>query len=237
MNFHINDFDGPLDLLLHLVKQSKMDIYEIQISQIIEQYLDLIHQMQDLNIDMASSYLVMAADLLHLKSKLLINQPDEEEQLEFEFESEEDLRNKLIEYQKYKEITDDFRVLSEKRSEVYTKDPTNLHEYFEDKVMVNEDITLDDLVQAFLAFKKREELLNPIETKITKKEISVEQRTKTIRNILSTKKKVKFVELFDQFTKDYVVVTFLSILDMSKNDEILLNQDKNFGDILIEKRV
>lgn len=237
MNFHINDFDGPLDLLLHLVKQSKMDIYEIQISQIIEQYLDLIHKMQDLNIDMASSYLVMAADLLHLKSKLLINQPDEEEQLTFEFETEEDLRQKLIEYHKYKEITKDFIKLSEKRNEVYTKDPANLNEYFEDKVLVNDSITLDDLVEAFLNFKKREELLNPIETKITKKEISVSERTNSIRSLLSLKSKVKFTELFETYTKDYVVVTFLSILDMSKNNEIILSQEKTFGDILIEKRV
>ena len=72
MNIHINDFEGPLDLLLHLVKSSKMDIYEIEISVIIEQYLDIIEHMQELNIELASSYLVMAAELLHLKSKLLL---------------------------------------------------------------------------------------------------------------------------------------------------------------------
>ena len=80
MNFHINDFEGPLDLLLHLVKKEKMDIYEIEVSQIIEEYLEFIHQMQDLNIDIASSYLVMAAELLHLKSKLLLNQNIEEDE-------------------------------------------------------------------------------------------------------------------------------------------------------------
>ncbi len=236
MNFHINDFDGPLDLLLHLVKQSKMDIYEIQISQIVAQYLDIIHEMQNLNIDIASSYLVMAAELLHLKSKLLINKSIEPEE-EFEFNSEEDLKKRLIEYQKYKDITNELRLLNEKRNEVYTKDPENLHEYYEDKVMVNESITLDDLVNAFLSFKKREELLKPVETKITKKEISVEERTVFIRAFLSKQNKVNFMELFDTLTKDYVVVTFLSILNMSKNNEINITQKDNFGDILIEKRV
>lgn len=236
MNFHINDFDGPLDLLLHLVKQSKMDIYEIQISQIVAQYLDIIHEMQNLNIDIASSYLVMAAELLHLKSKLLINKSIEPEE-EFEFNSEEDLKERLIEYQKYKDITNELRLLNEKRNEVYTKDPENLHEYFEDKVMVNESITLDDLVNAFLSFKKREELLKPVETKITKKEISVEERTVFIRAFLSKQNKINFMELFDTLTKDYVVVTFLSILNMSKNNEINITQKDNFGDILIEKRV
>ena len=236
MNFNINDFDGPLDLLLHLVKQSKMDIYEIQISQIVAQYLDIIHEMQNLNIDIASSYLVMAAELLHLKSKLLINKSIEPEE-EFEFNSEEDLKKRLIEYQKYKDITNELRLLNEKRNEVYTKDPENLHEYYEDKVMVNESITLDDLVNAFLSFKKREELLKPVETKITKKEISVEERTVFIRAFLSKQNKVNFMELFDTLTKDYVVVTFLSILNMSKNNEINITQKDNFGDILIEKRV
>lgn len=236
MNFHINDFEGPLDLLLHLVKSSKMDIYEIKISVIIEQYLKIIHQMQDLNIDVASTYLVMAAELLHLKSRLLLNKQDDEEQDEYEFNSEEDLRNRLVEYQKYKEITEDFKTLKEKRNEVYTKDPSNISEFAQDKVLNNDNITLEDLINAFKEFQKREELSRPIETKITKKELSVHDRTKSIRGILAKKKKVNFVELFEEFSKEYIVVTFLSILNMSKNKEISLTQDKNFSDIIIEKR-
>lgn len=236
MNFHINDFEGPLDLLLHLVKSSKMDIYEIKISVIIEQYLKIIHQMQDLNIDVASTYLVMAAELLHLKSRLLLNKQDDEEQDEYEFNSEEDLRNRLVEYQKYKEITEDFKALKEKRNEVYTKDPSNISEFAQDKVLNNDNITLEDLINAFKEFQKREELSRPIETKITKKELSVHDRTKSIRGILAKKKKVNFVELFEEFSKEYIVVTFLSILNMSKNKEISLTQDKNFSDIIIEKR-
>lgn len=237
MNIQINDFEGPLDLLLHLVKESKIDIYEIEISKIVEQYLDIIHKLQDLNIDIASSYLLMAAELLHLKSKLLINQKIENDEDEYEINNEEDLREKLIEYQKYKEITEDFKVLNEKRQEVYTKDPTSIKEYAEDKVIVNNGITIDDLLKALLEFRKREEYNKPLTTHITKKELSVSKRTSDIRKILSKKNKVNFVELFDDFSKDYIVVTFLSILDMSKNNEILLSQDNNFGNILIEKRV
>ena len=80
------------------------------------------------------------------------------------------------------------------------------------------------------------EYQKPINTKITKKELSVSDRRKSIRNILETKKKVEFTELFETVTKDYVVVTFLAILDMSKNDEILLTQKNNFDKIMIEKR-
>ena len=105
MNYKIkiDEFEGPLDLLLHLIKESKMDIYEINISEIINQYLDFIHSLEDDNIDIASEYLVMAAELIHLKSKLLVNRKDDEEETEeFTINSEEDLRNKLIEYEKYK---------------------------------------------------------------------------------------------------------------------------------------
>ncbi len=237
MNFHINDFEGPLDLLLHLVKQEKMDIYEIEIAKIIEEYINIIHKMQDLNIDFASSYLVMAAELLHLKSKMLLNQSTEDDEEEYEFSSEEDLKHKLIEYQMYKDITEDFRTLNEKRSEVYTKDPTNISEYNEENVLNNSDITIEDLINAFLEFKKRQEHNKPIDTKIARKELSVKERVTIIRQLLAKKPKLNFTDLFESFTKEYVVVTFLSILDMSKNKEIILSQEDNFGNIVIEKRV
>ena len=129
-NFCINDFEGPLDLLLHLVKESKMDIYEINIRMIIEQYLEYIHSLKEKNIDIASEYLVMASELVHLKSKMLINKEEtEEESDEYNINSEEELRERLIEYEKYKEITRSLSELEEKRSEVYTKIPENLKEF------------------------------------------------------------------------------------------------------------
>ena len=235
MNFHINNFEGPLDLLLHLIKQSKMDIYEIEISKIIEQYLDILNKMQEMNIDLASSYLVMAAELLHLKSKTLLNINDDDEE-EHEFESEEDLKNKLIEYQKYKEITENFKALNEKRQEFYTKDPSNISEYNENNVVNTGNVTLEDLINAFLEFKKREEKSRPIDTKIARKELSINDRCRDIRQLLMKKPKINFNDLFEDFTKEYVVVTFLSILDMSKNKEIIITQEDNFGNIIIEKR-
>ena len=100
MNYQvsINDFEGPMDLLLHLVKEMKMDIYEIHMSVIIEEYLKYIHSLQELNIDIASEFLIMASELIHLKSKMLIGKTMEEEmeESEFQIQSEEDLKNKLI---------------------------------------------------------------------------------------------------------------------------------------------
>lgn len=236
-NIMINDFEGPLDLLLHLVKTSKMDIYEINTSYIIEEYLKYINAMQDLNIDIASEYLVMAAELIHLKSKMLINLDEEEasEDDEYSISSEEELKERLINYEKYKNSTESFRKLEENRKEYLTRSPENIMEYAKDN-SYSMELSLDDLIEAFLEYKKRLENEKPIETKITKKELSVKERIGYIRNILKIKKKIEFTELFESFTKEYVVVTFLSILNMSKNNEIRLSQKDNFSPILIEMR-
>ena len=236
-NIMINDFEGPLDLLLHLVKTSKMDIYEINTSYIIEEYLKYINAMQDLNIDVASEYLVMAAELIHLKSKMLINLDDEEtaDDDEYSISSEDELKERLINYEKYKNSTDSFRRLEENRKEYLTRSPENIMEYAKDQ-SYSMELSLDDLISAFLEYKKRLENEKPIETKITKKELSVKERISYIRNILKEKKKIEFTELFESFSKEYVVVTFLSILNMSKNNEIVLSQKDNFSPILIEMR-
>lgn len=234
----INNFHGPLDLLLHLVRRTEMDIYEIDTSVIIEEYLNYIEHMQDLNIDIASEFLVMAATLVHLKSKMLIGSTEEtnEEETEFEINSEEDLKNRILEYEKYKNMTEVFKELEEKRGYFYTKDPMPLKE-FTDKTISNDgSITLEDLVNAFLAYQERINYLKPVHTKITKKEISVEDRMVSIKEKLHQKKKMDFLELFDMVTKEYVVVTFLAILQMNKNSEINIYQEKNFGNIVIESR-
>lgn len=239
-NFCVSDFEGPLDLLLHLVKESKLDIYEINIREIIEQYLDFIHSMEEQNIDVASEYLVMAAELIHLKSKLLINRQDEEENKdnedEFSINSEEDLRNKLLEYEKYKELTKNLSELEEKRMEVYTKLPESLKSYIEVDKLPKGEFDLNDLLNAYNEYLKRKKLERPLKTKITKKELSIDDQIKSIRKLLNNKRKIEFFELFDEFSKENIVVTFLSILEMTKNDEITLLQNDNFSPIIIERR-
>ena len=148
LNIHIENFDGPMDLLLHLVKSTKLDIYEIQMSEIIENYLAYISTLQHLNIDVGSEFLLMASTLIHLKSKKLIGKTEEEENSEDEFniQSETDLRDRILEYERYKKITKDFKSLEEKRQDIYTKVPSNLKMFARKEELVNEGITVDDLV-------------------------------------------------------------------------------------------
>ena len=235
-NFTVNDFEGPLDLLLHLIRSSKMDIYDINIESITKQYLDFINNSKEMNMDIAADYLVMAAELIHLKSRTLLHKDDDEESDEYELQSTDDLRDRLLEYQQMKEVTSTFKELEDRRSEFYTKLPSDLSDYRENGIVNPGDVSVDDLVNALKLFLEREKLNKPLNTKITKRELSVGDRTVQIRNILKTKKKCEFTSLFEEVTKPYVVVTFLSVLNMSKNNEINITQDKNFGDIYLEMK-
>lgn len=238
-NFCINDFEGPLDLLLHLIRSSKMDIYDINIESITKQYLSFIESELDLSVDDKSEYLVMAAELIHLKSKILLNKNDDESEEDeaYELNSEEDLRNKLLEYEKVKELTETFHELEDKRSNFFTKLPSDLKEFKTEDTTLDPDIDLDDLINAFELFLERQKLNKPLNTKITKRELSVTDRTRQIRHILKEKGKVEFTSLFDELTKPYVIVTFLSVLEMSKNNELMITQDKTFGSITLEMKV
>lgn len=235
MNFNINEFSGPLDVLLHMVKKHEMDIYEIDLKIIIDEYIEFISSIDKNDLEKKSEYLIMASELIHLKSKLLLGFDDEENDENFEINSEEELRQRLIDYEKYQNISNDFRKLEINRQDYFTKVPESLHQYLDNNVNVEyeqEDINI--LVEAFLDVQKRLEYKKPKNTKITHKELSLKDKTTYIRNILKEKKKVEFTELFDSVNKDELVITFLSILEMNKAHEVILSQDKNFSKIYIE---
>ncbi len=234
-NLLIGDFEGPLDLLLHLIKKSKMEIFDIEISEITRMYLNYIEEMTDMNLDIASEYLVMAAELIEMKSrKLLPNKKDEEEDA-IEENPEEELKRRLVEYKKYKESTEVFRSLEENRANYYTKAPESLKQYSSEKLENDGSVGIFDLLDAFQKLLERQEYNKPKNTKITRKELSVKERVAKIRDILKVHKKLNFIELFDDFSKPYVVVTFLSVLEMAKNREINIKQDNNFSDIYLER--
>ncbi len=228
----INEFEGPLDLLLHLIKTSDVDIFNIEIDKITKQYLDYIDQMEELNLNVASEYLVMAAELMEIKSSILLPKPEIQED-DYEEDPREKLIQKLLEYKQYKEVTSEFKDLEEARKKIYTKTPENLKNYQSEEVVPVLDIDLDVLMEAFQKFLQRKEDEKPLNTTVTTKEYSVRERSREIRSILKTKKQVKFDELFEVNKRDYIIVTFLSILTMCKKQEISINQDNNFKEIIL----
>ena len=234
-NLLIGDFEGPLDLLLHLIKKSKMEIFDIEISDITAKYLDFIQKMSEMNLDIASEYLVMASELIEMKSRKLLPTMYKNEEEDEYVNTEEELKRRLLEYKKYKESTDVFRDLEKNRASYYTKAPEVLKKYSDDKLVNDGSIGVADLVEALKKLLVREQYNKPLNTKIARKELSVKERVAKIRDILKERKKINFVDLFDDFSKPYVVVTFLSILEMAKSKEITLKQDNNFSDIYIER--
>lgn len=232
--FKINQFEGPLDLLLHLIKESEMDIMDIEIVKLTDQYLNYINNMENLDLSTASEYLSIASELMYLKSKTLLPTKENTEEEEEYVETKENLINRLLEYKKYKEVTSNLKELEQERNNFYTKTPSNMKEYQTNQINLNQEITLEDLVNAFKKYLERKKYEEPLTTKVTTKEISIKERKYQIYQILKTRKKVEFYELFEEFSKPYIVATFLSILEMAKEQELIITQNNNFDKIYCE---
>ncbi len=235
MDLKLEVFEGPLDLLLHLIKENKMDIFDIEIESITKQYLDYIHKMKEQNLDIASSYLVMASELTLIKARMLLPRPKVEEEKEEE-DPREELVARLLEYQAYKEITKALKDGESKRQEIHTKLPENINNYLSDEVSLKGEGSIDLLVDAFKKFLMRKSEEKPLSTKVTMKEITVSSRKLEIRNILKKEKRVSFFKLFPVTTREYIVATFLAILDMARHGELNICQDELFSDIVCEVR-
>ena len=234
MNLKLEVFEGPLDLLLHLIKENKMDIFDIEIESITRQYLDYIHKMKEQNLDIASAYLVMASELTLIKAKMLLPRPKVDEEETEDEDPRVELVARLLEYQAYKEITKTLKENESKRQEIHTKLPENINNYIEENTIITGEGSLDLLVDAFKKFLVRKSEEKPLSTKVTMKEITVSSRKLEIKSILKKEKKVSFFKLFPVVTKEYIVATFLAILDMARNKELLIKQEELFSDIIVE---
>jgi len=243
INVKIDAFEGPLDLLLHLIDKSEVDIYEISVAEITDQYVEYIRQMQKLELEIASEFLVMAATLLAIKSRMLL---PKKEDLSFqpmfdidveEIDPREELIQRLIEYKKFKELAFQLRDKEAERSKVFTRPPENLSAFIEtEQVNPVANTSLFDLLNAFQ--KVLEEKKSTPMSKIDRDEISIEGRMTQIRSIIKERNKIPFSQLFDQYwTKDQVIVTFLAVLEMMKKKEIYCEQSTLFSEIWISEYV
>lgn len=214
----IDQFEGPLDLMLHLIKENKLDLFDLDMNVLTTQYIEFIHQMKDLHLEIASEYLSELASLIEYKSKKLL--PREEVQVEEEYE--EDQRTKLVarlvEYQKYKEISEKLRIDYENRQKHFTRPVSPLVEQW--SISIESD-TLEnqspyELLKAMNRVLQRMILLKPYETKVTIKELSVEERLEQIKERLKdSNDTILFETLCDDCSSLHmVIVTFLSILDL-----------------------
>lgn len=226
----IEQFQGPLDLMYHLIKENKLDLFDLDMDVLSDQYLAYLNQMEAMHLDIASEFLSELAGLLEYKSKKLLPK----EKVEIEEEYEEDHRDKLVkrllEYQRYKEVTVSLNELYEQRSLSYTKPMSDEANKWASTV-IEEDLAGSpyDLMKAMHKVLRRLALANPIETKLTVKELSVDERMVQIQQRLKNfVGKMSFTNLCDDCTsKHMVIVTFMSILDLIKFGEISYTMDEN----------
>lgn len=234
----LDDFQGPLDLLLHLIKEKEMDLESLEASVISDQYLAYINACDPNQLETMSEYLVMASQLIEMKSKLLL--PKEKVTLEDDYQEDprEQLIKRLIEYKKYKDVLDDFKEAYAYRHSKYAKAPALMDDYIIDmSTQIPDNLEVYDLIKAMQKMYQRKALMAPLESKIARVEISIEERSEQIKQFFSFHKhqKVKLDDLFEEPSKNYFIVTFLSILDLVNKNFLSIEQSGNFEDIYLKE--
>ena len=231
----LNNFEGPLDLLCHLIDKNKMDIYDINLSEITDQYIEFLNQMEQMNLEVTSEFLVMSSTLLYLKSKHLLPKVDEEE----EEITEEELIRRIIEYKKYKEITKKLKENFLEYSKRFYKGTEEIElpkQKIEDEY--NSEI-IPDLYKKLL--QRNAEKINENAANIEKIAITetytVGDKVKEMYRALIKYKKFNFNKLFSvkKRNKNEVVTAFSGLLEMSRRNKVITEQEEIFGDIEVEK--
>lgn len=238
-------FEGPLDLLLHLIDKNKIDIYDIPIVTITDQYLEYVNAMEREDLNVVSEFLVMAATLIDIKSRMLlpkqVNEDGEEE------DPRDELVNKLLEYKMYKYMSLELRDRELDAGRSLYKKPTIPDEVVKYEAPIDldemlQDITLVKLNEIFKSVMKRQDdKVDPIRSKfgnIEKEEVSLTDKMDYVRNYAKEHKRFSFKQLLlKQSSKMHVIVSFLAILEMMKMGEIVISQENIFDDILIESKL
>ena len=232
ITIHLDAFEGPLDLLLHLIKKEEIDIWDIPIARITEQYLEYIQIMKDLNINMAAEWLIMASTLIHIKSRMLVPQEENEESEDEDIEDpRHELVYQLLEHQKFKNAAEMLYTREEVENAVWNKPPENALEDANEIVAVS----LFDLLKAFHEVVRRFEEQQVLE--VDKEEVTVEQKIADIRNRLLIHDQILFSTLFGEIrSKRQLIVTFLALLELVRMNEVWLYQKGAFEEIQISKK-
>lgn len=230
-------FEGPLDLLLYLVKKSEVDIYHIPIVEITDQYLKYLDLMKTLDLEIAGEFLWMAANLIYLKSKMLlpIEQQEEEEEDE-EFDPHSELIRQLIEYKKFKEAADGLKKMEEARSLYFPREATpemDSHDFAADLG----EVSIFDLLNAFSKILEKVQIRENL-NKLFEEEVSVEGKILMIEEMLSSRFSFVLEDFFSgNVSRMELVATFLAVLELIRLKRIRVTQDNNFGNIFVQRAV
>lgn len=233
----IQNFEGPFDLLFHLFEQNKVNIYDIPVNVITDQYMEYLFAMQELDLEIASEFIVMAATLLHIKSKMLL--PEKKEARQDEMDPREELVIRLLEYKKYKEFSNTLKLREQEWSVLYYKLPEVIQFTREDETI---ELSAPELKRFYCDLLERNrKKVNPnvsgMNQIIQHEKVSLKSKMREILRELINKTFFKFSEIFTLKTKSRldVITGFMAILELAKLKKVTLEQKKHFSDILIRK--
>ncbi|MBL3530163.1 segregation and condensation protein A [Companilactobacillus zhachilii] len=237
LNLVLTDFEGPIDLLLHLIKESKVDIYDIPIAQITQQYIDYLNSMKVLQLDIAGDYLVMASTLMSIKSKMLLPQAPDEIDDEFEADDPRDeLVSQLLTYQTYKRVAAYFEEKEQVRKQQFDKEvslPTTQLEQF----LEPGSVVLDDLASTYAELLREKKNRQPETETIENETLSIEDATNNIMSELKTVKRTTFkalLKLHDNIEE--IVTDFMAILELASKQLVIVQQADFKSELFIELR-
>ncbi|AYE38146.1 hypothetical protein D1B17_05670 [Companilactobacillus zhachilii] len=237
LNLVLTDFEGPIDLLLHLIKESKVDIYDIPIAQITQQYIDYLNGMKVLQLDIAGDYLVMASTLMSIKSKMLLPQAPDEIDDEFEADDPRDeLVSQLLTYQTYKRVAAYFEEKEQVRKQQLDKEvslPTTQLEQF----LEPGSVVLDDLASTYAELLREKKNRQPETETIENETLSIEDATNNIMSELKTVKRTTFkalLKLHDNIEE--IVTDFMAILELASKQLVIVQQADFKSELFIELR-
>ncbi|MDD5107982.1 MAG: segregation/condensation protein A [Candidatus Omnitrophica bacterium] len=226
-------FEGPLDLLLYLVKKDHLNIYDIPIAKVTQQYLEYINFMQLLDLNIVGEFLVMASTLMQIKSKMLLP-VEETASLEAEEDPRAELVKRLLEYEQFKQVAENLRQRELNQQEVFKRPKTEIpaESKVEGKQEVYFEASIFDLINAFSRALK--DVPREVFYEVVKDQFTVEQKVHDILHLLLLQSEIKLSELFAKTgAKMEIIVVFLAILELAKMKEIIARQDAQFEEIII----
>ncbi|PAV29540.1 segregation/condensation protein A [Virgibacillus profundi] len=232
----LDAFEGPLDLLLHLIKQYEIDIYDIPVAQITEQYMNYIHTMQRLELNVASEYLVMAATLVAIKSQMLLPKQEIDEDMDdYEEDPREELMQRLIEYRQFKHAAEKLKDKELDANQIFTRPPVVFDNQIAKKALMNQgDISIYDMLGALDKMFERKKWNEPLDTKVKRAEIPIDERMKDVLELVrGSKQGISFDQLFTTKSRSHIVVTFMALLELMKSNEIFCKQKNNFDELIV----
>ncbi len=229
-------FEGPLDLLLYLIKKEEINIYDIPIAKITDQYLEHLEVMKLLDLEIAGEFVLMAATLMHIKSKMLLPVDEtKEEEAEREEDPREELVKRLLEYKKFKEAAAELKNMQLKQRDSFARTQQSRPHKFEDSETYFE-ASLFDLITAFSKVLK--EVPRDVFHKVIRDEFTVSGKIHDILHLLVEKRVIYFGELFKNAkNKDEIVSIFLALLELVKLKEVIVKQKTHFGEIEITRNL